>query len=220
MGNFKSKVIILLDNGHGVDTQGKMSPKLDESIQYYDEYVSDNRFREWKYTRVIAGDVQKILQAYGYDARLVVPEDKDISLSERVKRINNVCNEVGAGNVIMVSIHANALGNATQWMGGQGWECYTTKGKTNSDILAEYLYKRAEQNFTHMKIRKDLSDGDSDKESNFYIILNAKCPAVLTENFFYDNKADLNYMMSDRGHQAVVRTHVEGILDYIESLKR
>ena len=96
-------------------------------------------------------------------------------------------------------------------------EYKTTRGKTKSDVLAEYLYKRAEKNFKGRKIRKDTSDGDSDKEAGFYIIKNAKCPAVLTENFFYDNKDDLKYMTSEEGIHSVVRTHVEGIIDYINS---
>ena len=41
------------------------------------------------------------------------------------------------------------------------------------------------------------------------------CPAVLTENFFMDNHSDLEYLQSRAGKQAVVDTHVEGIIDYL-----
>jgi N-acetylmuramoyl-L-alanine amidase len=50
--------------------------------------------------------------------------------------------------------------------------------------LATFLYDRAEYNLKGKKIRKDMSDGDPDKEANLYVIKNTKCPAVLTENFF------------------------------------
>ena len=43
---------------------------------------------------------------------------------------------------------------------------------------------------------------------------------MLTENFFYDNKDDLEYLTSDEGIHAVVRTHIEGIIDFIEYLKK
>ena len=36
----------------------------------------------------------------------------------------------------------------------------------------------------------------------------------------YKNKKDLEYMSSDAGIHAVVRTHVEGTIDYINSLKK
>ena len=133
--------------------------------------------------------------------------------------MNTICNKYGAGNVVLVSVHANAVGDSSKWMNGKGWEAYTTKGKTKSDVLAEFLYKRAEQNLKGRKIREDWTDGNRDKEADFYIIKNVKCPAVLTENFFYDNKDDLAYLTSDEGLHAVERTHVEGILDYVNYMK-
>ena len=214
-------MIILIDNGHGSNTEqnGKFSPVLSEDIKIGDEFTNKGRFREWKYNRVIAKKVYDILKKYGYDVRLVVPEDIDISLSERVRRINTICNKNGAGNVILISIHSNACGNGASWMTGKGWEAYTTRGKTKSDTLAEYLYKRAEKNFKGRKIRTDWSDGDIDKEADFYIIKKSYCPAVLTENFFYDNKEDLEYLTSKEGVDLVVDVHVNGIIDYIKSLK-
>ena len=214
-------MIILIDNGHGSTLQnGKFSPLLSEDIKIGNEFVDKGRFREWKYNRIIANDVVDKLKEYGYDARLLVPEDVDVSLSERVRRVNTLCNKYGASNVLLISVHANAVGCGSEWMKAYGWEAYTTRGKTKSDALAEYIYKRAEKNFPDRKIITDWTDGDSDKESDFYIIKKSKCPAVLTENFFYDNKDDLKYLTSDEGVHAVVRTHVEGIIDYLNSLKK
>lgn len=214
-------MIILIDNGHGSNTEqnGKFSPILGEDMKIGDEFTNKGRFREWKYNRVIAKDVVKRLKELGYDARLVVTEDTDISLSERVRRINTICNKNGASSVLLVSVHSNAVGLGSEWMKAYGWEAYTTRGKTKSDTLAEYLYKRAEKNFDGRKIRTDWTDGDRDKEADFYIIKKSYCPAVLTENFFYDNKDDLKYLTSDEGVNAVVKTHVDGIIDYINSLK-
>ena len=213
-------MVVLIDNGHGKDTKGKQSPILKGGdVDVWDIYKEGDRFKEWKYTRIIAKDVVDILKSRGVDARLIVEETNDVSLGTRVKRINAVCDKVGAKNVIAVSIHANAVGDGTMWMKGQGWECYTTPGKTKSDDLASVFYDRAERNFEGRKIRKDTTDGDPDKEANFYIIKNTKCPAVLTENFFYDNKDDLRYITSEEGHHKVVLTHVEAIEKYIAKVE-
>jgi N-acetylmuramoyl-L-alanine amidase len=213
-------MIILIDNGHGNNTLGKQSPLLEGTgLDVWNIFTEKGRFKEWKYTRVIAEDVVSKLKGLGYDARLVVTEKNDVSLSERVRRINTICNKYGASNVVLVSVHANAVGDSSQWMTGKGWEAYTTKGKTKSDMLAEFLYKRAEQNLKGRKIRKDTTDGDSDKEADFYIIKKAKCPAVLTENFFYDNQDDLKYLTSDEGLNGVERLHVEGIIDFVNYMK-
>ena len=213
-------MVILIDNGHGNNTKGKQSPLLEGSgLDVWDIYTENGRFKEWKFTREVAKDVVAGLKGYGYDARLLVEEDKDVSLTERVQRANKICAQYGASNVLLVSVHGNAVGDSSKWMSGMGWEAYTTKGRTKSDDLAECLYKRASQNFTGRKIRTDKTDGDSDKEENFYIIAKSRCPAVLTENFFYDNKDDLKFMTSEVGHHEIVRTHIEGIIDYINSQK-
>lgn len=215
-------MIILIDNGHGSTSEerGKFSPLLDDTIKIGEEFISKNRFREWKYNRVISNMIVGKLVSMGYDARLLVPEDKDISLSERVKRVNTICNKVGASNVLLVSIHSNAKGNGASWQDAKGWEAYTTRGKTKSDILADYLYKKADVYLKGRKIREDWTDGDRDKESDFYVIKKSNCPAVLTENFFYDNKDDLKYLTSEEGIHCVSRLHIEGIIDFINSQKK
>ena len=88
---------------------------------------------------------------------------------------------------------------------------------SESDILAEYLCESAIKNFPGRRIRTDMSDGDRDWEEDFYILRKSWCPAVLTENFFMDNHSDLEYLQSRAGKQAVVDTHVEGILEWLES---
>ena len=101
-------------------------------------------------------------------------------------------------------------------MTAKGWSAFTTKGNTKSDIIAEYLYTEAEKNFVGRKIRTDKSDGDKDWEINFYICKKTKCPAVLTENFFYDNEDDVKYILSEEGRKAVIKTHIDGITNYIK----
>ena len=194
---------ILIDNGHGHNTPGKRSP--------------DGKFREYAYNREIANRIVADLIDRGYDAELLVPEEEDISLNERVRRTNEHCQILGKSNVILVSVHVNAAGNGSNWTNATGWSVYTCKGQTASDKLAECLCEAAIKNFPGKRIRTDYSDGDSDWEANFYILRHTMCPAVLTENFFMDG-IDLEFLLSKAGKQAIVDTHVEGIIEYIESL--
>ena len=192
---------ILIDNGHGHNTPGKRSP--------------DGTFLEATYNREIAKRIVAELQNKGYDAELLVPEEEDIPLKERVRRVNAHCQSLGKSNVILISIHVNAAGDGTKWMNATGWSCYTCKGQTESDRLATCLYDAAIKNFPDRRIRKDYSDGDPDWEENFYILRHSLCPAVLTENFFMDSHSDLEYLQSKDGKQAVVDTHAEGIMEWL-----
>ena len=149
---------------------------------------------------------------------MIVPEDNDISLEERVRRVNKICLASDPSCVILVSVHVNAAGDGSKWTNATGWSAYTCKGQTASDKLAECLYEAATKNFPDRRIRTDYSDNDPDWEENFYILRHSLCPAVLTENFFMDNKSDLEYLQSKAGKQAVVDTHIEGIIEYLDSL--
>lgn len=192
---------ILIDPGHGIDTPGKRSP--------------DGKFLEYLWNRQIADLLQDRFMKMGIDASLVVTETNDISLSARVQRINKMCGKVGASNVILLSIHSNAAGDGSKWMSAQGWSCYTSKGETKSDLIAECLYDAFEAEFADRKIRKDMSDGDRDCEENFYVLQKSKCPAVLLENFFYDNRDECAWLLKDETKERIADTIVKGITQYI-----
>ena len=188
---------VLIDNGHGSNTPGKRSP--------------DGRLREYAYTREIAERLVMELRKNGIDAERIVKEEIDVPLAERCRRAN----EYKASEAILVSIHCNAAGNGSDWMSARGWEAWTSVGKTIADKVATCLYENAEYCLPGMKIRKDMTDGDQDKESGFYILKHTKCPAVLTENLFQDNKKDVEFLLSEEGKLAIVNMHVWGIMKYL-----
>jgi N-acetylmuramoyl-L-alanine amidase len=214
---------LLFDNGHGINTPGKHSP--------------DKRLMEWEYARRVVKCVVCRLKLFGFDAEILVPENEDISLSERVRRVNNWCDKLGKDNVLLTSVHVNAAGADGKWHEAGGWSCFTTRGDTKSDLLAEYYYESAQKNLTEYisrfeyyksiltygskqkPIRTDRSDGDCDFESNFYILANTKCPAVLTENLFQDNINDVNYLLSNSGFESIVQLHVDGIINFLKQEK-
>lgn len=202
-------MIVLLDNGHGENTAGKRSP--------------DGRLREYLYTREIAQRVAYELRKQGIQTRLIVTEDIDVPLHERVRRVNAECRREGAKNCLLVSIHVNASGCGAEWREARGWSAYTTKGRTRADQLATEIYNEAErkwgeQSCTKRKIRKDLTDGDPDWEEDFCILKKTLCPAVLTENFFQDNRENVDYLLSAEGKADITEVHVKGIISYISKL--
>lgn len=193
--------MILIDNGHGENTPGKRSP--------------DGKFREYLYAREIAQEVRRELAKRGIDSELLVRESLDVPLSERVRRVNDYCKRYGAKNVVLVSIHVNAAGDGSEWMNGTGFEVFTSNGKSRSDELAQMFIEAAKENHKEKKIRTDYTDGDADKEAQFAVLARTKCAAILTENGFMDNKSDVEYLLSPEGKRAVVMSHVEAIVKYV-----
>lgn len=208
---------IILDNGHGIDTPGKRSPwsacKVKPELEFF----------EWKYNRELIPLLINALCPEGFEVLQLVSEDNDITLPERVRRINNkVKDNATRGNrTILISLHNNAAGKGDKWTTARGWSAWTTRGQNNSDKLAECLYEAADKILPPLgqKVRKDKSDGDADWESNFYIIKGANCPAVLIEQMFQDNVEDVEWLLTDEGKQTLVEIVKEGVKSFVEKMK-
>lgn len=196
---------IILGTAHLKSTPGKCSP--------------DKKFYEYKYSREICKAVKKILEDSGYKVMIDI-EDDDLKVTQsqelclRCKTVNDL--QKIYKNCIYVSIHVNAAGSDGKWHNATGWSAYTSVGVTAADRLATCLYEAAKKNLQGKKLRTDYTDKDPDLESNFYVLKHTLCPSVLTENFFQDNKEDVEYLTSNLGFHQIVRTHVEGILKYVE----
>lgn len=208
-------MVILIDNGHGFNTAGKCSP--------------DGKHREWAWAREVAAMLVEELTNRGLDARLLVPEKNDVSLTERARRVNAVCATAGKTNCLIVSLHNNAAGADGKWHDARGWCAYTSRRQTQADMLASHLYESAKialknyiDNFTspspkQRPIRIDYTDGDPDLEAGFAILVKTGCPAVLTENLFQDNHDDVAYLASADGKRAIVKLHADGIEAFINA---
>lgn len=176
-------MIPILDAGHGgvingtYQTAGKRSPDLGKGVLY------EGAFNRWVVNRLIEKLDRANIPYYH-----VSPELLDVSLESRVQRVNTITQS--NKNVYLLSIHANAGG-------GQGIEAFTTVGNTSSDALAEIFLTDLELQLPNQKMRFDKSDGDKDKESDFYVLRKSSCPAILVETGFMDNQVDYNNLWSE-----------------------
>ena len=185
---YKQPITVLLDNGHGKETPGKRSPQWEKGV-----------LMEYEYTRRLVMAIQNELIKLNIPSMKITPEESDVSLSERARRINDMCKQQ---RCIMISVHLNAGG-------GTGWEVWTTCGQNNSDKLADIFVKTFPTVFPDRKNR-------GAKEMNYTILYKSNCPCVLTENFFMDFKRDYDLLNTDEGFNKIVDLHVKAIQKYIE----
>lgn len=223
----KKKLTVILGTAHGKNVAGKRSP--------------DGKFQEWEYSREI---VERLREELAEQDELVdvfvdipaaeVPLPQQAELTRRVRYVNQLCAHRHTERCIYVSIHVDAASSG-EWKNAGGWTAYTSPGRTRSDILATYLYEAAEKHLAgyaakmeegkkkglygsnQKPFRKDTTDGDPDKEARFYVLVRTKCAAVLTENLFQDNKADVAFLTSEEGKKAIVALHKEAILRFAEN---
>ena len=183
--------VFLLDNGHGQETPGKRSPVWPDGTQLF----------EYRFNRDIVARIKEKATKVGLLVVDLVPEWDDVSLSERRTRANK-WHDATNGRAVLISIHANAGG-------GTGFEVYTSPGNTKADTIATVIFNGLKRAFPGQKMRADLSDGDPDKEANFQILRQTRCPAILVENLFMDNYTDCRLLMSNDFRDELADAYVE-----------
>lgn len=189
-------IYVILDNGHGVNTPGKCSP--------------DKRLYEWSWNRDIVRRISARLNEINIPNEILVTEDFDVPLNERVKRANKMSLMAKKQGLepILISIHINASGNGG-WKSANGWSVWVSNNASmKSREFAQILYAEAEK----LGLKGNRSTPNERYwTSNFYILKNTNCPAVLTENMFQDNKDDVEFLLSEEGKNKITELHIEAI---------
>lgn len=197
-------LVVILDAGHGKDTPGKCAP--------------DKSLYEWQWNREIVAML--CTRLYGIDnvqTIILVPEEHDVPLKERVRRVNTIYHDakIEGKEVLLISIHINAAGHGT-WNNASGWSVWVSNNASEkSKQFAQIAYREA----VSMGLQGNrVAPKENYWSSNFYILKNTPCPAVLTENMFQDNKEDVAFLKSDDGKEKIVTLHVNAIKKYLEKI--
>lgn len=197
------KLCVFLDNGHGNNTAGKCSP--------------DQQLLEYKWCREIVNIIHKQLDELGIKSIIITPEISDISLNERVRRINKHYSSMKAQGYqcLLISVHINAANSDNKWHDASGWTVWVSKNASkNSKRFAQIIYTEADEN--NLKGNRWVPECKY-WEANYKILHDSNCPAVLTENLFQDNKEDVKFLLSEKGKETIVKIHIDAIIKYIKA---
>lgn len=203
--------IVILGTAHLSTTPGKRSP--------------DGRLMEYAYSREIVGMIENRLKGLGYtvyvDYEATEPNaqmkgstwriEQNNELKYRCGVVNKICDKHGVRNCVYVSVHVNAAGSG-QWKTASGVSVYVCPSASASA-------KKLAQYYTANAIRMGLTGNRSIPTTkywtaNYYVLKSTKCPAILTENMFQDNKDDVDFLLSDEGKKEIVELHVKAIEQY------
>jgi N-acetylmuramoyl-L-alanine amidase len=143
----------------------------------------------------------------------MAPAEFDIRFTHRgdgatlAKRCE-IANDWGAD--LFVSFHFNAAVNPE----AHGYEVFTTRGTTGSDRVATILYRHIADEFgDFFRARADWSDGDPDREANFYVLRNTRMRAVLVEFGFLTNRGDLTRILNPTTEMRFTDAVAKGIVE-------
>lgn len=199
---------IILDRGHAtLDLKGNYATK-GKQHKFSKDLIVYEGYENQKYVEAMT----KWALHYGFKVEYTVdpvnPEDP--ALGDRIRKANNSINKRSA---VYISVHNNAGGGK-----GQGTEIFTSKGQTLSDSYAEFIMKEYKKSYPNRKFREDTSDGDTDKEENFYVLKNTIMPAVLLEIGFFDNEEDYKWLSNPCNIENIAKATIVGVIRAIQHL--
>lgn len=190
---------ILIDNGHGSGTPGKRSP--------------GGELLEWEFNRAVAGRVRSLLAAKGVDARLLVPEDRDVPLDRgtdsRVARANRLHS---ASPCLLVSVHADAQGDGTKWGPARGLTALVDPAASDkARDLARWITDAARSAGLLGNRAVGACGYRTAAAPRLAMLRRTKCPAVLVECGFMDNRDDCAMMATGQGRDRIAAAIAEGV---------
>ena len=200
---------IIIDPGHGgIDENGNYTTEPNKMFTFPDGFT----IYEGEVNRKIGKHLSNnFLADVSNNVKVIFTVDpldaSDISLQDRV----DIANKYNPNNSLFVSIHNNAGG-------GNGFEIYTSKGETESDKLATEIFNSVKSQYDKLDLpmRKNTSDGDVDKEENFYVLRKTTMPAVLVEGLFFDNRENAELLIDDNFLKELAFSIYHGIMNYID----
>ncbi|MBQ8003222.1 MAG: N-acetylmuramoyl-L-alanine amidase [Clostridia bacterium] len=181
------RLIVVVDAGHGGTDPGATYPPG----------VDDPQVKEKDITLDIALKIQENLEKAGIEVIMTRDKDTYPTLKERVEIANN------SNADLFVSVHINAMDNKDEIDGAQ---VYYHESSTEGKRLASIVYRNI-IDYTNLTER-GVQNG-----SSFYVLKHTKMPAILTEGGFITNEKDRNYLMTEKGRQAMADAISDGVLE-------
>ena len=163
-------------------------------------------------TLMISKLLENCLLEDGHEVKLTRnnwEEEETDDLSYRTALANNW------GTDIFISLHCNSAENEN----AKGYEIWTSPGDTLSDMLANCIYGEIAEEFPDRPRRNDYSDGDTDKEARFFVLIHTEAPASLIETAFISNSEEASLLADVAWQERYARAIARGVNDYFSSLE-
>lgn len=195
---FKSRTLVILDAGHGINTPGKRSPIWSDGTQLF----------EWEFNRNIVSKISRYLTASLISNIRLVQTDNDIPLKDRAILANKLYEQYKEDYfVYLVSVHGNAFDNPSV----SGVEAFSTVDTDVSDKIADI-------HLDHLivdlgwKLRPQ-SSVKKGKDVNFYILNSTDFPSILTESGFYTNPEECKKMLDPFWRNRIAMAHLKAMVE-------
>ena len=193
---------IIIDPGHGGMDPGKVgvNGKFEKDINLQIAEKLKKNFLKNKDLNI------KVVMTREEDKGLYNQNEKNKKISDMENRCKIINENKGD---ILVSIHQNSY----QSGGAKGAQIFYYSGSEKGRNLASSIQKSIND-----RLFEGMGRTEKDN-SNYYILLNVNCPAVIVECGFLSNSQEAD-LLSDEEYQKKMADAIEsGVYEYFEKLK-
>ena len=196
----KTEVTVVLDAGHGGKDPGKIG--VNGSIE------SEINLKIVKKLKLYLEEKGVKVVLTREDENGLYSEDdsnkKKSDMNKRCEIINDVSPDM------LVSIHQNSYSSEEV----KGAQVFYFKNSYDGERIAEIIQ-------SHLVDEVDEDNGRQHKaNNNYYILKNVSCPAVIVECGFLSNYSEAELLVSDEYQQKLAVAIGNGMLEYLEELKK
>ncbi|WP_108671610.1 N-acetylmuramoyl-L-alanine amidase [Peribacillus acanthi] len=183
---------IVLDAGHGYETQGKRSP---------------DGMKEYEFNRKVALFGRDLLSQYeGVEVIFTHSDQDDVPLQTRTSKANSSQAD------LFISIHANAYGSGG-WSSAEGIETYVY---TSQPKEAMSFAQKVHQNL----IVATGLENRGIKTANFHVLRETHMTAILVECGFMTNKEEIKLLRSEVYQKTCAEAIVKGVAQFYKLKKK
>lgn len=208
-----SKYKVSIDAGHGMNTGGKRTPKLNKDLIINNKVVKKKGqiIHEFEFNILVSKALKKALERCGVEAKIVNDETGkvDTPLNTRAIRANTF------GSDLHISCHYNAIGSCDNFQ----TRCHgllvlkTINRSSKTDKLASYVHDAIKGNYSH-----DYGVGIDKNWSGFTlaILRQTNMPAILIEYGFMDYEEEAIKMLNPNWYEKLAEDTCKGICKYLD----
>ncbi len=179
-----SKLTIAVDAGHGGDNDGALG---------------STGIKEKEITLIIAQHLDSLLRAHGANVVMTRTSDETVPMSDRTEKILN------SGAQLLVSIHANSVGNSSDPELSKGTSAYYRHLGFQS--LATIVYGKM--------LELGLDQFGVVGSFNFTLNAPTQLPSVLVETAFISNPEDEILLLNDNFRTSIARQIAKGVEEFV-----
>ena len=206
---------VVLDPFFGANVQKGFSPAFPDGF-HNEGYKGQKKFMAWVWTRQVAVKIQSMLNSSvkTYVLSDIVGDKYSDDAGDAAKL--EFIQKLGTGGIyIGVACNSSA---GDEWSQHSGWEVCVSSSNNSTQLSDCFINAFTNSSLSaNFSLRKGTAGAGAMIKDNVLMLSSVGMPAVVTNNLFYNNLTDVDYLMSQESVDVIANLHVNAVKEYMNA---